>query len=78
MFSGNRAEVLSLWVVAIGIVLLLFGMVGLRSPRFTTVLGNPVYGALFLLGVGLAFVVRGLVMYRRAHRARQEADTGED
>ncbi len=78
MFSGKRAEVLSLWIVATGVVSVLLGLVGLRSPRCTTVLGNPVYGALFLLGVGLAFVVRGLVMYRRAHRARQQADTGED
>jgi len=78
MFSGNRAEVLSLWIVVIGVVSVSLGLVGLWSPQFTSVLGNPIYGSLFVLCVGLAFVVRGVVMYRRAYRARQEADTGED
>jgi uncharacterized membrane protein HdeD (DUF308 family) len=78
MLSGNRTEVLRLWIVATGIVLVFFGLVGLRSPRFTTVVGDPVYGALFLLAVGLTFVFRGLVLYRRARHARLEASTEED
>jgi hypothetical protein len=74
MFSGNRAEIGALWIVAIGFVVALVGLIGVYSERavflhvFHSVTGSAAFAA-----VGLVLMMRGAWMHRAAKIARERA-----
>ena len=71
MFKGDRAQGLAMWVALIGIITAAVGALGIYSPGAVIGVGNPRLAAAVLLLVGLALVVRAVILFRVAKRAAQ-------
>lgn len=68
MLRGNRQRVLSLWIIATGLVIATLGVIGYCSGHLVSVFGDRTISAIILTGIGLILGFRGLVLFRREHR----------